>query len=380
MSYKVMISAGEASGDLHAANLLAELKGLDLELECYGMGGSLLAAEGMELLLDCRELSVVGLVEVLLQYRKIIRHLHSLEKVLEERRPDLLITVDYPGFNLKLAKFARDRGIKVIHYISPQVWAWRAGRVKQIAAAVDHIAVLFPFEEAIYQQASVPVTFVGHPLVDQVKTELTTQQAKQKFQLDNSDKTIGLMPGSRNSEIERLLPVLLESAQSLQQRFGKLNFILPLASSIKLSQLKSQIEQSGLKIQVVQNQTHDAITACDAVITASGTATLEIALLGVPMVIVYKVNALSFAIARRLMKIPYIGLANIVAGQRVVQEFLQQDAKADLIADEIEKLLSDAAYHAQVCQHLSKIKAKMGRGGGSLNMAMLIKTQLLATP
>jgi len=373
-----MISAGEASGDLHASNLLKALNGLDLELETYGMGGALLASEGMELLVDCRQMAVVGIVEVLMQYRKIMRQLKRLDTVLEQRRPDLLITVDYPGFNLKLAKLAHDKGIKVIHYISPQVWAWRAGRVKTIAAAVNHIAVLFPFEEAIYQQAGVPVTFVGHPLVDQVKTELTPASAKQKFKLDNGQQTVGLLPGSRNSEIERLLPLLLESGQELEKRLGKLNFILPLASSIDMEQIEPHIKQSGLSIQVIQNQTHDAITACDAVITASGTATLEIALLGVPMAIVYRVNGLSFAIARRLMKIPYIGLANIVAGKRVVQEFLQQQAKADLISDEVEKLLTDAHYHAQVRNELGQIKAKMGRGGGSENMAQLVKTMLLA--
>lgn len=374
---RLMISAGEASGDHHAARFVQALQRRGQERELYGMGGPHLAAAGMDLVVDCRELAIVGIVEVLIHWRRIMRELKRLRARLHREPPDLLILVDFPEFNLKLAETARAAGVPVLFYVSPQVWAWRPHRVEKIGARVDMMAVLFPFEVDVYERARVPVRYVGHPLVDEIHPTVTPEQARAEFGLKADRPTLGLMPGSRRGEIERLLPLLLDAAARVQQQRGPLNLLLPLANTLDPDAVRARIDASGLDVHLVPGgRSYDVVPVCDAVITASGTATLEVALMGVPMAVVYRVHWLTWQIMHRLMTIDDIALANIVAGKRVVQEFVQHDAQPDALAAEAVRLLDDGDYREEIRRGLATIRERMGEGGGPERMAMLIEEML----
>ncbi|HLO24722.1 MAG TPA: lipid-A-disaccharide synthase [Geobacteraceae bacterium] len=371
-----MIVAGEASGDLHGAGLVREAKRLDPGLFFFGIGGRRMREAGVETLVDASQMAVVGLVEVIAHFGIIARAYLTLKKIITTDPPDLLILIDYPDFNLRIAKLARRAGVRVLYYISPQVWAWRVGRVKKIGRVVDRMAVVFPFEVPFYEREGVPVTFVGHPLVDTVQPSMPRAEAQAHFHLDPARKTVGLFPGSRIHEIERLLPVILESARLLKERFPDLQFILPLASSLSMSDIAPSLDSSGLDITVAEGQGYDVMQVCDAIITVSGTVTLEIALLGVPMVIIYRVSPLTYEIGRRLVKVDHMGICNIVAGERVVKELLQHDAEPRRIVGEIEKILTDSVYAASIRNKLLAVRERLGSGGGSARVAELALAML----
>jgi lipid-A-disaccharide synthase len=295
----------------------------------------------------------------------------KLKQILLHDRPELLILIDYPGFNLRLAKVARKAGVKVLYYISPQIWAWRQGRVKKIAALVDHMAVILPFEAPFYERAGVPVTFVGHPMIDLVNVTLDRDGAADSLGLDRSRKIVGLFPGSRRSEIERLLPVIVESAVLLKKRFPGIQFVLPLASTLRAEDIAPHFRAADLEINITRERIHDLIRACDAVISVSGTVTLEIALVGTPLVIIYKLAPLTYQLARRLIKVDHIGLCNIVSGERVAKELIQDEAGPENIASEIARILSDAPYSRSIRNGLATVRTKLGNGGASANIARL---------
>lgn len=377
---RLMISAGEASGEHHAARCIEALRARGVLPEVFGMGGPRLDATGMEILVDCRDMAIVGLVEVLRHWRRLSRILERMRWELRARRPDLLILVDYPEFNLKLARTARELGIPVLYYVSPQVWAWRARRIRRIGQTVDMMAVVFPFETDMYERAGVPVRYVGHPLVDEVHPTMSVEQARNEFGLAPGRAVIGLMPGSRNGEIRRLLPLLIESAREVVDRREAVDFLLPLASTLDPAPVHEAIRASGLPIRVVEGgRAYDVIQVCDAMIAASGTATLETALLRVPLAVVYRVHWLTFQILRQLVTIPWISLVNIVAGRTVVREFIQGDARPGSIADEALRLIDDAAYREMVLDGLDEVRQRMGQGGGPGRMAELIIEMLAAT-
>jgi len=368
----IMISAGEASGDLHASNLVKALHKIDSNIHVKGMGSEKLREAGTDILIDCSDIAVVGIVEVLMNYRKIMKVLNKLRDELRNNPPDLLILVDYQEFNLKLAETAKELGIKVLFYISPQVWAWRPHRVHKIGQLIDMMAVLFPFEEKFYKKANVPVRFVGNPLVDEAKATKTKQQAIDEYQLNTNNKIVGLFPGSRRGEIKRVLPVLLEAAVLLKQKHPELQFILPIASTLDKSDFSARLEKyNSLNIKLVKDNTYDVMQVCDAIITASGTATLEIALMGIPNAITYKIAPLSYFILKRMVTIDNIGLVNIVAEENIVKEFLQHEAKAEAIAKEIDRILTDEEYRNNMIEKLNQVKAKLGKKGGSDNIAQL---------
>ncbi|MDX1608638.1 MAG: lipid-A-disaccharide synthase [Halofilum sp. (in: g-proteobacteria)] len=371
---RLMISAGEASGDLHAARCVSALPRRGTEPVLYGMGGPHLQKAGMELVVDCRTLGIVGIVEVLIHWRRIMRELEKLRARLRTDPPDLLILVDYPEFNLKLAETAREVGVPVLFYVSPQVWAWRPHRVKRIGELVDRMAVLFPFEVPFYEDAGIPVEYVGHPLVDDILPSISTEEARAEFGLDPERKTLGLMPGSRQGEIERLLPLLLDSARRVQQRHGPLNLVLPLAGTLDEAPVREKLDASGLDVHLVPGgRAYDVIQVCGAIVTASGTATLEIGLMGVPMAVVYRVNWLTWQIMHRLMTVDDIALVNIVAQRRIVQEFVQNKARPAAIADELVRLLDDAEYRDKVTADLAGVRERMGEGGGPDRLAAVIE-------
>ncbi len=374
----ILISAGEASGDAHAARMVEELKKIDNQIKFIGMGGNNMRAAGVEIITDIKKMAVVGLVEVLLKYRSIKAELVRLQTYIEQHPPGLLILVDYQEFNQRLAAFAKQRGIKVLFYIGPQVWAWRPKRVYKMAKIVDHMAVILPFETAYYKEANVPVTFTGHPLTDEVIADKTVAQARALLELENKT-TVGLFPGSRSGEIKRILPILLASAEILIQQNPALQFVLPLATTVNMTNLEAfsgRLKQ--LNVHIIDNKFYDVSQACDVIMTASGTATLEISLLGIPMVIVYKIAALSYFILSRLVNIKYLGLMNIIANKMIVKEFIQHNAQPAMIADEILRLLNEADYNIIMRHELSLIREQLGKNNGSSHIAKLAY-QLLIT-
>lgn len=367
-----MISAGEASGDMHAAHALTELRATGLAFDCFGMGANKLQAVGMELVLDCRELAVIGIVDVLINYPRFMRRLSTLRKALVQRKPDLLVIVDYPDFNLKLAETAKKHGVPVLFYISPQVWAWRKKRIHRIGTLVSHMAVLFPFEVDVYQQAHIPVTYVGHPLVDDAKSQFNQSEAREHLQLQQTVPILALLPGSRTGELQRNLPVMLETAHTLKRKYPELQFVLPLASTLNQTVVEAMLSNAEVHINVVNGQSYHAMRAANAVLSSSGTATLETALVGTPLAVMYVVNPINYAIMKRLIEIDDIGLVNIVAGKRICQEFIQQNAQADTMAEELEKCLFDQSYRHTMMTEFTIVQKKMGEGGASAKVAQLI--------
>lgn len=379
---RVMIVAGEASGDMHAAHLIRAARARDAQVHFFGIGGPAMAEAGAEIQVDSSELAVVGLVEVLAHYRVIKAALERMRETLRRDPPDLLVLTDYPDFNLRLAKTAKEAGVPVLYYISPQVWAWRQGRVKTIRARVDMMAVVFEFEEAFYRQHDVPVRFVGHPLVDRIETEFVGDPKALVRELGWPTDTpvVGLFPGSRRSELRRLLPVLLAAARRIHAQRPDVRFVLPRASSLSEADLAPYLADAGLEVSVIADRGYELMRACDAIVTASGTVTLEIALTGTPMLIVYKVAPLTYALVKRMLKIPHIGLCNIVAGERVAPELIQGAANPKGIADELLRMLEDPAYAATIRRGLGQVRGKLGGSGGSEHAAALVLEMLASGP
>ncbi len=367
----VFIVAGEASGDLHASHLARALLKLDPGLSLKGMGGDNMRRAGVDIQVDASDLAVVGLFEVLANYRTIKGVLENLKQTITKTPPDLLILVDYQEFNQRLAAYAKSIGVKVLFYIGPQVWAWRPGRVYKMGQIVDRMAVIFPFEVDLYKDANVPVEFTGHPLVEEVIADKTPAQARELLDLEDVT-TIGLFPGSRQGEIKRLLPIQIAAAKKLLKHNPDLQFVIPLAESLNDEVLDPFIEEIiSLRISVINGKAYDVIQACDAIITASGTATLEIALMGVPMAIVYKISWLSYFILKFMVSIKRIGLVNIVADKDVVKEFLQGGARPKKISAEIQHILSDSNYNDLMRKELSLIRDKLGDSSGTTHIAQL---------
>ncbi len=368
---RVMIVAGEASGDIYGADLAQKALLQDPGLHFFGIGGDLMREAGVETLVDSADMAVMGLVEVLKHFGVISSAFLRLKKILREDPPELLILIDYPGFNIRLAKAAKKAGVKVLYYISPKVWAWKAGRIKTIAANISHMAVIFPFEIPLYEKEGAPVTFVGHPMLDLVNVTMSQGEAAASFGLDPSRKIIGIFPGSRRSEIERILPAIVSAAELLQKEYPEVQFVLPLASTLGEEDILPHLQRSGISATITRQRIHDLIRACDAIISVSGTVTLEIALIGTPMVIIYKLAPLTFQIARRVVKIEHIGLCNIVAGRSLVKELIQEQANPGAIAAEIKTIITDAAYRTTMTADLATIRGKLGGGGAALRTASL---------
>jgi lipid-A-disaccharide synthase len=367
----IMIIAGEASGDMHGANLVREMLKMNPELSFYGIGGKRLQEEGVELLADASSMAVVGMTEVISKLGTILKTMSEMKKSLDERKPDLVILIDYPDFNLPLAKAAKQRGIKVFYYISPQVWAWRKSRIKQIKKNVSKMAVILPFEVEFYREEGFEVNYVGHPLLDMIKNDFPKQASRKKVGLAENQTTIALLPGSRVSEIRQLLPEMLSAAEILQQSITDVQFVLPLAETLEEKTVTEFIAKSNINIKVIPGNTYEVISAADLALVASGTATLETALLGVPMVIVYKISLISYCIGRVFVSVKNIGLVNIIAGKTIVPELLQGDANGKRIAAEALSILKSEEKMNATIKELSDIRAKLGEPGAAIRTAQL---------
>jgi len=370
-SKKVMLVSGEASGDQHAANLFLELKKRCPEIQGIGMGAKKMLEAGIDIHYDSSNIGVIGVIEVIKRYAEIHRALKAMQQLLVDQRPDLLICVDYKEFNFKLAGFAKKNGIKVLFYVSPQVWAWRPGRVIKYGKVIDMMAVIFPFEVPFYEKENVPVQYVGHPSVDKVHAKRSKETDLQAFDLNPEQAIVGILPGSRNDEINRMLPIMLQAAEIIQKKYPSVQFVLPQADSVNSELLQSSFQHSVIKVKTIPNQFYDVVQCCDAVMTVSGTATLEIALLEVPMLVAYKLSLITYLLARLLVDTKFIGLPNIIAGKSVVQEFIQGEAIPQNMAQEILHILNDQHYAQSLRENLKKVKVKVGEGGGSENMAKL---------
>ncbi len=369
---RALIVTGEASGDLHGANLIKAAREIDPGLSFFGVGGQGMAEAGCEIVLRDEDLAVMGLVEVLGHLPTLYRAFQRLKKLLHgEQRPDVLVLIDFQEFNQRLAREAKKAGVPVLFYVSPQVWAWRRGRVKKIARLVDRLAVIFPFEPAYYRGQDIEVEYVGHPLLDEVRVSRDRAAFLQQQQLDPAQLVVGLFPGSRKNELKYNLATIIEAAELLRQRFPQVQFLLPVAPSFSTAEIEQALAASSLPVRLVREEIYDTANACDAIVTVSGTVTLQIALVGTPMAIVYKMSPLTYAIGRRLIRLPCIGLANIVAGKEVVREFIQHQATAQNIAEEIGKILGDPDYNQTMRRQLARIRSKMGEAGCSERVARM---------
>ena len=370
---RILLVAGEASGDLHGADLVSALKIHQPQIEVYGVGGPALRGVGMQILVDTATIAGMGLFEAADKIRAILRTYRKLTTLLRTDPPDLLVLIDFPEFNLRLAKIAKRVGVRVFYYVSPQVWAWRKRRVYTIAKRVDLLAAVFPFEPDFYAAHGCPVEFVGHPLVDRVRPTQPRDDTLQRYQLDPSRKTIVLLPGSRSQEVRYLLPPILQATTALGDTY---QFVLAVASTLDQQTLLAEVEAHSASIQVVQGDTYNLVHAADLAIVASGTATLETALLERPMVIVYRMAPLTYALARLFVRVPYIGMPNLIAGRCVVPELIQSQVTAPNIAAAARQLLTDSHTYSVAQEGLREVRKRLGEPGAAKRAAGLIAQML----
>jgi lipid-A-disaccharide synthase len=371
MSSKIMIVAGEASGDLHGGKLVSSLVQQQPNVEIFGVGGDNMRSAGMDLMFHVEDLSFMGFTEVIKHLGDIRKVFNSLVEAAIDQRPDIIVLIDYPGFNLRLGKKLKILGFKIFYFIAPQVWAWHQSRAKKMAGFIDRMAVIFDFEVDFFKKYGIDARFVGHPLVDGLKTKLSQEEFCATFNVPNDADILGLFPGSRNQEIDQLLPTMIETSQRLQQKYPQLVIAVSQAETISDEKMLQHLGDAG-KIVIIKNAAYELMSTAKASMVASGTATLETACFQTPFVLLYKVSPFSYFIGKRVVKIPLIGLVNIVAGKEVVKEFIQENASADIILAEIEKSLFDAEYRNRQISELGQIKMKLGAPGASSKTAELI--------
>ncbi|MGH7420891.1 MAG: lipid-A-disaccharide synthase, partial [Candidatus Rokuibacteriota bacterium] len=362
----VMLSAGEASGDLHGGTLCRALRELSPGLRLTGMGGGQMAAAGMEVIADPTGRAEVGTSEAVGRVPALYRAYRAMGRRLLADRPRALVLIDFPEFNLRLARRARRAGVPVIYFIPPQLWAWRQGRVRQMARRVRRVLAVFPFEPPLYERAGVPVTFVGHPLLDVLPLDLTRDEARRRLAVDPGHALVGLLPGSRNGEVARLLAPMLDAARRLAAADGRRRFVLGLAPTVDREQAAALVAAGGAAnppIDVVAGRTYEVMAAADALLVASGTATLEAALLGAPMVVCYRVSPLSELIARTLARVRWIGLPNLVSGREVVPELIQREVTGLRLAEEAARLLDDPVAATAQRAAFKELRARLGEPG-----------------
>lgn len=358
-----LIVAGEASGDLHGAKLVQALLDIYPKARFTGMGGIRMQETGVNTLFGIERMGTVGLVEIFADFGHYFRVYRALKKEIASRKYTAVILIDYPTLNLRLAKQGRRYNCPVYYFISPQIWAWRKGRVNNIRKSVKKMFVILPFEEQMYRQEGVDAEFLGHPFIDMVNPTRTREESFQKFSLDSNLKTVGLLPGSRMNEINFLFDEILGAAEKIKKELGACQFLLPIAESIDFDIIHRKLAPNTLGIKVLKGEAYDVMNTCDALILASGSATLEAGIIGCPMVIIYKLNPLTYWLALILVNTPFYGLVNIVAGEGVAPELIQSKANAENIAAETLKILKNPEYCQEIRNRLLIIREKLGNPG-----------------
>jgi len=365
-----MIIAGEASGDLHGAGVVRELRRRRPDIDIFGIGGDKMQREGMRLVYNVRELAVMGFWEVI-QHLPLLRSVErTLGALLTMRRPDVLVLIDYPGFNLRFANLARRHHIKIVYYISPQVWAWNPGRVRKMKGLIDKMLVVFPFEKQIYEKEGIDVEFVGHPLLEELYEPQSRDAFCKRYALQREKLTVGLFPGSRKQEIERIFPVMLGAARLLHAEFDT-QTVVGVAPVLDADYVKSFLREN-FPIQLIFNATHDAMANSDVALVTSGTATLETACFRTPMIVVYKTSWLTYLIGRMFVRINTIGLVNIVAGRQVVPELIQYRLNPRRLASAAADLLMDKTRSREISDNLADVRQRLGTPGASVKVAETI--------
>ena len=366
---KILIVAGEPSGDLHAANLVNNLKSLNPELKFFGIGGALLKKCGVNIVFDISELALVGVVEVLKNIFTVGKAFKTVLAKADAERPDFAILVDYPGFNLRLARELKKRSIPVVYYISPQVWAWGRDRVNIIKKYVDKIIVFFKFEEELYKTYGIDAAFVGHPLLDTVKTTMTKDEVLKAYDLSKGKPVIAILPGSRALEVKSFLSVIIEACAIINKKTGGAQFIIAKYAGLDRSLYEDAIKGSNLDIRIADNDTHNVLSVADFAIVASGTATLETAIIGTPFIMVYRANLLTYILYKMVSTTKFIGIVNIIAGREVVPELLQHDMNPENIAANVLELMGDKNKKAAMIDSLKYVRLTLGEKGASLRAA-----------
>ncbi len=363
---RLLISCGEPSGEFYGAELVAELRKRQPDLEVFGLGGDRLAAENVRLLAHLRDLAVVGLVEVLSHLRRLKALFDSVVAEAARVRPDVAVLIDYPDFNLRLARELRKLGIPVVYYVSPQLWAWRRGRIKDVKRDVAKMLVIFPFEEAIYREAGVPVTFVGHPLIDHVKPPADRTAMASQLGLSPDRPVIALLPGSRNKEVGFNLPPMIEAVKALREARPELQFVLAAGPHLRAGTF-DQARTAG--ITIVEGRTREVLSSARVAIVASGTATVETALTLTPMVVVYRLSALTYALGKPLVSVSNYAMVNLIAGRVVVPELIQSDFTPSRVAEETLRILDDGSPRTEMLRNLGEVREKLGKGGATIHAA-----------
>jgi lipid-A-disaccharide synthase len=362
----VVMVAGEASGDQHGAHVIRSLRKRHDDIFVCGAGGSAMRAEGARLIVDANDLSVMGFTAIVSKAPRILKSIAKLKKLMAALKPDLVVLIDFPDFNIHLAASAKKAGIPVLYYISPTIWAWRPKRIHKIKRRVDHMALILPFEASIYRKHEIPATFVGHPLLDDVAMPAPTS----KFRPDFQAPTIALMPGSRRDEVQRLLPAMLEAAKILQQNNHRTRILVSCAPSIDSALINAIIKTHGLvDIETTQDKAGQVFGRCCLAIVASGTVSLEAAIYATPAIIVYEVSPLNYRLGKLLVDVPHIGMANLIAGKRVLPELIQKEVTAENIARIAGDLLADRDAYCQMENELSHIGQLLGKPGASDRVA-----------
>lgn len=369
---KIMMSAGEASGDMHAGAVAAEIKKQMPDAEIFGMGGADMRRSGVRIIYDIENLGIIGVVEVIKHIPFFFRLRDFLKKAMTEEKPDVLVCVDYPGFNMKLAHTAKELGIPVVYYIAPTIWAWHKSRAKSIVRDVKRVASIFPFEARAYEEAGAPVTFVGHPLVDLVHPSMSFEEAMAHFGGKADKKRILLMPGSRKNEVSGLLPDMVKAAAELSKK-ADCQFFIPRASTIPMDFLQDILKKEpDVSFIVTEGNQYDLMQICDACIASSGTATLETALMELPTVLVYRLAPLTWKLANLLVHVEFAGLPNLLMNREVTPELLQEDVSPENMVKILLPWITDPAAGEKNVKELKKVRTALGGGGALRRTADLI--------
>jgi lipid-A-disaccharide synthase len=375
LKLSLLLSCGEPSGDLYAGALTRELRALHPETAIAGLGGPRFEAAGGDLIEDYRGLTVTGLTEVVMKLPKSQKTMARLLQAARDRRPDALIAVDFPDFNLRLARRVGKLGIPVIYYISPQVWAWRGSRINTIRRVASRVLVIFPFEESIYRQAGVPVEFVGHPLVDLAKATSSRTEFLRRIGLTPEAPTVAILPGSRPNEVSRILPDLVGAAERIRDRVPRAQFVIARAPFLD-DDLFGVVERRGLPSVAVEDEADTVLASADVALTASGTATVQTALHDTPMVVVYRVSPMTYRLGRRLVKLDTFAMVNLIAGGRIVPELIQEAFTPQAVADEAVRMLTDSERAREIRRGLAAVRNRLGGPGASRRAAEAIVREI----